>query len=490
MSDPQAVRQQLEEGGTSYETESDGSAAFQWLRMAVTTADPKHVWHAGKGYPGDAFDGFTAHTDDHVWVQARGGGSSPDNGGTLTIQSEGQSWLQSMSGPTSFVAASNVVFGTGTEAKSGFKLAADGGVVVIADSRIQAGTVPVGSPENDLSAETQAATTAGNWGTWWTTVDTAAALGLNAMDRAMAAVLSGSAMPSGKMDKLMTTIGQCANFAGAGANLYSMIGGAAGASTPPGMTFAGEAGVLMGSERTVNVWGVPGALLGSAFACVFGGIATGAIAGVDAGMSAIGPVDMGALIQASVSAVSLRSAVGIEVASRKGSLKAEAPKGVSANGGSVEARATVNLDLTSMGWVNIVAKKGAVSFKSNATLGVSATVGMSMGLLESGVEPGVGITEVITDEAPNDVPVATPPEPGAEQPQIAMTAAGGVKILSGAEASAPVLKITAESVQIQVGSSGPTATVDMESAELAMGDSTVKASAESLKLDGQEVSFS
>lgn len=486
------ARSQLEEGGTTYAVAPDGHASFQWLRMAITAADPKHVWHAGKGYTGDAFDGFTAHTDDHVWMHARGGGATADGGGTITIQSEGQSWLQSMEGALSFVASGNVVFGTGTEGKSGFKLGAAGGMTIVADHRIAASTVPVATPEDTLTAETKAGDTGSAWGIWWTSLDTACALGLNVMDRVMAAKLDGSAVPSGKMSWIMTSMGMCANFAGAGANLYGMIGGAAGASTPPGMTLAGEAGVLIGSKMAVNIWGLPGALLGSMFATIFGGIATGAIAGVDFSMSSLQTVDMSSLVQATMTAVSRKSGVGIELASRTGKLEATAKTNLTAHSatGSIEARATTTMAVDSLQWIDLVSAKGAVSFKSNATLVVDALTGHSMGLLAPGTEPGNGMPDEVSMLAPVDVPVVTPPAPGADQPQIAMTAAGGVKILSGAVASAPVLTLKSDSVVFQVGSAGPTTTVDATQVEMKMGGSTLKVSAESLKIDGTEVSFS
>ena len=60
-----------------------------------------------------------------------------------------------------------------------------------------------------------------------------------------------------------------------------------------------------------------------------------------------------------------------------------------------------------------------------------------------------------------------------------------MKIISGAEASAPVLKISGRQVEFEVGSAGPTGTVDAMSVELVMSQSTLKVSEESLKIDGR-----
>lgn len=481
------AQENLEAGGTAY---ADGT--FQWLRMAVTAAAPKHVWHAGKGSTADAFDGFTAHTDDHVWLEARGGGSSPDGGGTITIQSEGQSWLQSMEGPLSFVAGGNVVFGTGTEAKSGFKLGAAGGLTIVADRTISASTVPSSAPKDALTCETSTADVASAWGIWWTSLDTACALGLNAMDRALALALDGSAVPSGGMDWLMTSMGMCANFAGAGANLYGMIGGAAGAPTAPGMTLAGEAGVLIGSKMSVNIWGAPGALLGSAFTTVFGGIATGAIAGVDFGMSSLGTVDMSSLVAATMTAVATRTGVGVELAARSGKFKAEATANLTTQSatGSIEARAAATMDIESKAWLDLVSAKGAVGLKSGGVLSLSAGMQLAMGLLESGAKPGKGQPDAVTPLAPVDAQVVMAPVPGTTQPNIMMTAAGGVAILSGDESSAPLVTITGDKIEIAVGASGPTATIDATQVELKIEQASLAVSASSLKMDGDEVSFS
>ncbi|MFK7985618.1 MAG: hypothetical protein AB8I08_06265 [Sandaracinaceae bacterium] len=481
------AQENLEVGGTSYTGD-----AFQWLRMAVTAATPKHVWHAGKGYAADAFDGFTAHTDDHVWLQARGGGSSADGGGTITIQSQGQAWLQSMEGPLSFVAGGNVVFGTGTESKSGFKLGAAGGLTIVADRTITASTVPDSAPEDALSCETNTADVASAWGIWWTSLDTACALGLNAMDRALASALDGSAVPRGAMNWLMTSMGMCANFAGAGANLYGMIGGAAGAPTAPGMTLAGEAGVLIGSKMSVNIWGAPGALLGSAFTTVFGGIATGAIAGVDFGMSSLGTVDMSALVAATMTAVATRTGVGVELAARSGKFKAEAKTNLTTQSatGSIEARATTRLEVESMAWLDLVSAKGAVGLKSGGVSSVNALSQLAMGLLESGQKPGGGKPDDVTPLAPVDAPVMAAPVPGSTQPNIMMTAAGGVAILSGDESSAPLVTIKGDKIEIAVGTSGPTATLNATQVEFKIQQASLAVSASSLKMDGDEVSFS
>lgn len=489
---PGEARDQLEAGGTTYQTQADGSSAFQWLRMAITQASPAHVWHAGKGYDADAFDGFTAHTDGHVWVHAKGGSASPDGGGTLTIQSEGQSWLQSTAGPLSFVASGNVVFGSGTESKSGFKLGTQGGLTIVADRTVTASTVSATDPGATMSAEDQASTVATNWGIWWTSLDTACAIGLNVMDRVLAAALDGSAMPSGKMNWLMTSMGMCANFAGAGANLYGMIGGAAGADTPSGMTLAGEAGVLIGAEQGVNIWGAPGALLGSAFATVFAGLATGSIAGVDWGMSSLGTVDMSSLVASTMTALASPSSVGVELAARKGKFESEAKTNLSAQSGkgTIEARATATMSVESTQWVDLVSAKGAVGLKSNGTLAVETLTKHSMGLMAPGTQPGNAMPDMVSAAAPADVPIVKAPIPGPTQGQIMMSAAGGVKILSGPPASAPLVKITADKVEMKVGSAGPTATVDASQAELKLQGSSVKLSATSLKIDGTEVSFS
>lgn len=490
MTTKMEARGALESGGSTYVTQADGSHAFQWLRMAITAADPKHVWHAGKGYDADAFDGFTAHTDDHVWLEARGGGTTPDGGGTITIQSEGQSWLQSMEGGLSVVAKGNVVFGTGTHAKSGFKLGAAGGLTIVADHRIAASSVPIGSPGDALTCETSTADTAGAWGIWWTTLDTACALGLNVLDRTMAKALTGSARPTGIMNTLMLGVGMGANFAGAGANLYGMIAGAAGGPTAPGMTLAGEAGVLIGSKIAVNIWGLPGALLSSAFSTVFGGVSTTALAGVDFGMSSLGTVDMSSLVQATVSAVSLTTAVGVELASRKGVFTADAKTNltIQSPAGRVEGHATTTAKVTSAAWLDLVAAKGSVGLKSNGTLAIEATVGHTMGLLPPGADPGGGKPDEVTALAPVDDLLVTPPEPGAGQPMIAMTAAGGVKILSGVEASAPLVTIKADKIELAVGA-GAAVLVDATQAKLGVRASTITVSAQSVKIAGPKVSF-
>ncbi len=475
----------LNAGGTAYETASDGSTSFQWLRMAVTAESPQHVWHAGKGYPGDAFDGFSAHTDDHVWLEARGGGTTPDGGGTLLAQSEGQAWLQSMEGPLSFVSSVNTVFGTGTEAKSGFKLGAAGGLTIMADSRIVASTASVDDPTASLQAEDKAAEVGGNWGLWWTSVDTAAALGLNLMDRTLALSLNGSMAPDLSFGTLATAMGMCANFAGAGANLYSMIGGAAGADTPPGMTVVGEAGVVIGSKIGVNVWGAPGALLGSAFTTLFGGVGCGAIGGLDCGMASLGPIDMSALVTASITAVARKTGVGIELASRQGTFTAEGTAGVTLTGKDVTARATVTASVASKGWMDLLADKGAVSLKSDGSLAITIGTGLAMGLM-SAIPPG---GEEISPLAPNDKPLTAAPAPHTGQPQFEITASDGVKIVSGDESSAPILKLSADKVELLVGSDAA-ATIDAQSVELAVGESSIKASAESLKIDADEVDFS
>jgi len=480
-----ATSDALHAGGTEYSTAADGTSTFRWLRMAITAEQPKHVWHAGKGYPGDAFDGFSAHTDDHIWLEARGGGGSSDSGGTMLAQSEGQFWMQSMEGPLSFVAEGNTVFGTGTEAKSGLKLAAAAGLTIVADSRIKASTATVDDPTKELSAETKAAEVGGNWGMWWTAVDTAAALGLNAMDRALALALSGSLAPDLSFGALSTAMGQCANFAGAGANLYGMIGGAAGAPTPPGMTIAGEAGIVIGSKMGVNVWGAPGALLGSAFATLFGGIGCGALGGLDCGMASLGVIDMSALVTASITAVARRTGVGVELASRRKSFLAEGLWGVTVAGKDLTGRATLTTTIQSKKWMDFLADKGAVSFKSAGSLAMTIGKGLEMGLLPV-IPPG---GEEINVLAPSDKKITAAPVPGSGQPQFAMTAAGAVKIMSGDEASAPVLKLSAEKVELLVGSDAA-ATIDPAAVELKVGGATIKVSAESVKIDADAVEFS
>lgn len=476
----------LEQGGTAYEGGGDEEFTFRWLRIALTADDPIHVWHAGKGYTDDAFDGFSVQTDAHVWMEARGGGETPDGGGTFLAQSVGQHWMQSQEGPLSMVAGNNVVFGTGSEAKSGFKLASFGGLTVVADSRITASTATPTDPTAALDAETNAGEVGGNWGTWWTTVDTAAALGLNVLDRVLAKALSGSAGLDASFGSMLTATGMCANFAGAGANLYGMIGGAAGANTPPGMTVAGEAGIVIGSPIAVNVWGVPGALLGSMFATMFGGVSVGAIGGVDIGMASAGPIDMSSLVTASLSAVSRKTGVGIELASRNGSFEAEGVKGVTmASKAPTVVRALGTTTVESKAWMDLTAPKGAVSFKSQGAVSFSVQTGLAMGLAATVPE----LSKTVTALAPDDSALTAAPAPDVGQPQIGLTAAGGIEILAGAEASAPVLKITAQKVEILVGPNA-TGTMDAQSVELAVGQSTIKTSAESLKIDSEGVDFS
>jgi len=483
----------LEAGGTAYDGGGSEDFTFRWLRMAVTADDPKHVWHAGKGYPGDAFDGFTAHTDAHVWLEARQG-PTPDGGGTILAQSEGQHWMQSKEGPLAMIASKNVVFGTGAEAKSGFKLGSAGGVTILADSQLEVSEytndpdvtrIARDDPAASTPAEDSAAARASGWATWWTTVDTVAALGLNALDRSLAKALSGSAGPDPSFGTLMTSIGMCANFAGAGANLYGMVGGAAGADTPPGMTVAGEAGICIGSPIAVNVWGAPGALLGSAFATMFGGVSLGALAGVDIGMASMGPVDMSSLVTASLTSVSKLTGVGIELAARKGPFTASGKKGLTLTGGSVTGRATATAMVDSKGWLDLVAPSGAVSFKSQASLSFTVAKSLSMGLVST-IPPLKKVTSAV---APGDKPLAAAPEAEVGQPLISIAAASGVEICSGDAMSAPLLTISAQKVELLVGPQA-TGAVDAQSVELAVGQSSIKASAESLKIDADGVDFS
>ena len=52
-----------------------------------------------------------------------------------------------------------------------------------------------------------------------------------------------------------------------------------------------------------------------------------------------------------------------------------------------------------------------------------------------------------------------------------------------------MLKITAQKVELMVGPNA-TGTMDAQSVELAVGQSTIKTSAESLKIDSEGVDFS
>lgn len=453
----------------------------QWWRLAVTEDRPRHVWHMGKAVQ-DGFDGFTVQTDDHVWLEARGGGTrSPDGGGTLTAQAKGRVWLQSNDGPLSFVADDKAVFGT---AKAGLTLAGKGGVTLLADRNIKGSNASTDDPEADdddtIDAEKDAADVSAGWGTWWTVVDTATALGLNAMDVAIATATTGLPVPTSPSGWITTVIGAGANFAGAGANFAGLAGAGA-----PGMSLLAEAGMLIGSPIALNIWGVPGAVLGGAFTTVFGGVSTSVLAGLDAGITAIGPVDLSAVVLTSIASLSKRISPGVELASRTAPTTIEGLLGYTMQGGSVQARSIGLITVDALGWLDIYAPKKQVAFKSNVatTIAVGTSVAFGMTPPLAGLVPE-SITDLIPDMAPQPKPFV--PLPPVLYPSLQLSLPKGVVLLAGQPDTQPELRITMDGIEL-LHTSDASIKIGADSIEMAVGESTVTFGAASLEADADEV---
>lgn len=443
----------------------------QWLRLFVTTKDPEHLLHLGKGHPGDAFSGFTAQTAGDVWLEARESGQrSPDGGGTFTVQSVGQSWLSAGEGPLAFVAKKNVVFGTDAGSKSGLVLAAAGSLKMVTSREVEAGEADAADPSKETEAEIGAEEALEGWETWWTTFDSATVLALNGFDVAMSVALTGFPFPGPGLEAFTAPIEAAANFAAAAVGVEAMIDAARGNETPSALVLSGEAGLAIGSPISVNIAAGPGALVGSAFTTVFGGVSTSVVGGLAAGIASVGPVDVSAVVTASVAGGS-----AVELAARRGPFVADGTLGTTVQGGAVEARAMGTLDVGATSWLGLVAPKGKVAFRAAA--GVEVGVGLALAMtLFSPPDPGEAVEEADPEE-----PV---PPVIAEMPFIEINPAGAkMGLLLGA--GKPLLKITADSVLLMVGAPGPGSSLSVS----ATGTATIAGGKHSMELGTDEAIF-
>ena len=219
---------------------------------------------------------------------------------------------------------------------------------------------------------------------------------------------------------------------------------------------------------------------------LFAGVSCGVIGVLDLrGWASEGALDMSALLTASVTASARSLGAGVELASRKKAVVATGKRALTLAGADLTGRALISSRITTPKWLDMIAEAGAVSFKSMGKLRLDAEKDLSMGLIAAipPSSPSIGLL------APMSKPLAAAPAPDSGQPALMMTAAGGVEILAGDEASAPVLKLSADKIELLVGNDAAV-TVDPTSVEIAVGQSSIKASAESLAIDADEVDFS
>jgi hypothetical protein len=341
-------------------------------RVLWSVESPASTMSVGLFYEDTAYSGLSVDTTEHVRLYAKGDKGESD----AIAQATGQVWMQAM-GNLALVAKNKVM----VSALATTAMAAKKGITVMAglsgaDAKSE-GT-PGTMPSSVSSYEDKAKIAAGVWAGFDV-----------AMIATTAAAAIVEAITKGKMTWLGAT-GVAANVAGTAVNIAALTGKKEVAV--PGIHLFSEGGTFIGGAYgSVNMAGLPGALLGSLFTHQFALFTTSVRGVFRASLTAVGPIDISSLLW-----YEGKTDGDHTVASRIGTMSV---RGVSMKIGQVEADLpqlpTLSIELSALRQISLRALRtmtlsAGKSIKSKATVDTeikaSTELSMSVGAWEIAID--------------------------------------------------------------------------------------------------------